>query len=176
MKRPLFVLLASSILCLYFTVSCTKSNPTHNIYDTTVVKDTLIVKDSTILKDTIVIKDTVPLGPNHNPIVGLWVGPYFLTGDAVDSFMYQFDIRADGTIYTIGSGTNQTAGYASGPWQLNGTTFTATLTTMALVQPENVQTVTATYDSVSGRLYNGSWIDTRGNGGQTGTFNLERVQ
>jgi len=111
-----------------------------------------------------------------NPIVGLWAGSYFTNGDAVDSFMYQFDIRSDSTIYTIGSGPNQTAGYASGPWHLNGTAFTATLTSMNGVSPENIQTVTATYDSVSGRLYNGTWVDTQGNGGKTGTFSLRRIQ
>jgi hypothetical protein len=167
MKRPLFLLLVSTVCCFYFTVSttsCTKSNSGTTIMDTTVIKDTLIMKD------------TVTINAGPFPITGLWVGTYFITGDAVDSFMYQLEILSDSTIYTVGSGTNQTAGYASGPWHLSGTTFTATLTTMADTQPENVQTITATYDSVTGRLYNGTWIDTRGNGGQTGTFSVRRVQ
>lgn len=158
-------LLLACIVCFFSTIiSCTKSN---NV--------TTTIHDSTTIRDTITQKDTVYLSPK-NPIVGLWVGSYFINGDAVDSFEYQFDIRSDSTIYTIGSGTNQTAGYASGPWHLNGTTFTATLTSMNGVSPENIQTVTAIYDSVSGRLYNGTWVDTRGNGGQTGTFSLRRVQ
>ena len=170
MKRAFLV---SAILCvLYFSFSCTKSN---NV--TTTVRDTTVVikRDTTIQRDTITQKDTVYLSPKH-PITGLWVGSYFLTGNARDSFMYQFDIRTDGLVYTIGSGTNQTAGYASGPWTLNGVTFSATLTSMDGVAVENTQTVTATWDSVGGRLYNGSWIDTRGNGGQTGTFSLLKVQ
>ncbi|HLZ88437.1 MAG TPA: hypothetical protein VKQ52_14375 [Puia sp.] len=162
MKR---ILLFSSILiCLYFTMSCTKTN---NV--------TTTIRDTTVVRDTTVLRDTVYLSPKY-PIAGHWVGSYFLSGDLVDSFMYSFDIRDDGTVYTIGSGTNQTAGYASGPWTLSGVNFSATLTTMAGVSVENIQTVTARYDSVTGRLYNGVWIDTRGNGGQTGTFSLRRVQ
>lgn len=147
-------LLLACIACfMSATIACTKTN---NV--------------------TTTIRDTVYMTTPKNPIMGLWVGSYFVNGNAVDSFMYQFDIRSDSTIYTIGSGTNQTAGYASGPWHLNGTTFTATLTSMNGVSPENIQTVTATYDSVSGRLYNGTWVDTQGNGGQTGTFSLKRIQ
>jgi hypothetical protein len=158
-------LLLACIACfITVTISCTKTN---NV--------TTTIYDSTKVFDTTIVRDTVYLNPK-NPIVGLWTGSYFVNGNAVDSFMYQFDIRSDSTIYTIGSGTNQTAGYASGPWHLNGTTFTATLTSMNGVSPENVQTVSATYDSVSGRLYNGTWVDTRGNGGQTGTFSLRRIQ
>lgn len=139
---------------------CTKTNNvTTTIHDTT----------------TVIVRDTVVLTTPKNPITGMWVGSYFLNGDAVDSFTYQFDIRTDGTVYTVGNGTNGTAGYASGPWTLSGTTFSASLTTMAGVTPENQQTVTAKYDSVSGTLSNGTWVDTRGNGGATGTFSLRRI-
>src|SRR6185437_7457877 len=118
-----------------FFIACTKTN---NV--------TTTIHDST----TVIVRDTVVMTSPKNPITGLWVGAYYLTGDAIDSFMYQLDIRTDGTVYTIGSGTNQTAGYASGPWTLNGTAFSASLTTMAGVTPENPQTITAKYDSVSG--------------------------
>ena len=169
MKRSVLV---SAIICvLYFSMSCTKNNGTTTVRDTTVV----IHRDTTIQRDTIYHKDTVYYSPKH-PITGVWVGAYFLSTDAVDSFFYQFDIRPDGTVYTIGSGINGTAGYASGPWIVHGVTFSATLTSLNGVNPENIQTVTATWDSVGGRLYNGSWIDTRGNGGQTGTFSLMKSQ
>jgi hypothetical protein len=151
------------------TTSCTKSN----------LKDTVfsIVRDTTIkiIRDTTHSYDTIYYTPSKNPIVGHWAGSYFINGDAVDSFMYTFDIRPDGTVYSVGSGINQTAGYASGPWTLSGVNFSATLTTMAGVSVENIQTVTAKYDSVTGRLTNGVWIDTRGNGGLTGTFTMMRV-
>jgi hypothetical protein len=170
MKRVIF--LSAILICIYCIISCTKTN---NV--TTTVRDSTTIRDSTIIKDTIIVKDTVVETSPKNPIVGLWVGAYFLNGlPAVDSFQYQFDIRPDSTIYTIGSGTNGTAGYASGPWALHGTAFSATLTSMNGVSPENVQTITATYDSVSGTLFNGIWIDTQGNGGQTGTFTVRRVQ
>lgn len=157
----IIVLALSTLVCsVSVLTSCTKTN---NV--------TTTVHDST----TVIVKDTVYMVNPKNPITGLWVGSYFVGSDVVDSFMYQFDIRTDGLVYTIGSGTNQTAGYASGPWTLNGTTFTASLTSMDGVSVENQQTVTAKYDSVSGRLYNGTWVDTRGNGGQTGTFSLRRI-
>ena len=159
-----WILLAGVGCFLSAVISCTKTN---NV--------TTTIRDTTVLKDTTTIRDTVYLSPK-NPIVGVWAGSYFVGTDVVDSFMYQFDIRTDSIMYALGSGTNQGIGASSGPWHLNGTTFTATLTSMNALQPENQQTVIATYDSVSGRLYNGTWVDTRGNGGQTGTFSLRRVQ
>src|SRR5258708_30203044 len=154
------------LFCLaYFTPSCSKTN---NI--TTTVRNTTTL----IVRDTVIVKDTVYSSPRY-PIAGLWVGAYFINGNTVDSFMYQFAIRPDGTIYTVGSGTNGTAGYASGPWTLRGTSFSATLTSMNGVTPENVQTVTATFDSVGGRLYNGVWTDIRGNS-QSGTVFFGRVR
>lgn len=174
--KPLLLVLAFTG-SLYCVISCSKTNnTTTTIRDTTLLKDSSIIRDTTILKDTITQKDTVVVTPKVT-IVGIWAGSYFINGaPASDSFYYQFDIRADGLIYTIGSGTNQQAGYASGPWTLSGTTFSATLTSMNGVIPENIQTVTATYDSASATLTNGVWIDTQGNGGQTGTFTLSRLQ
>jgi hypothetical protein len=168
MKQLLLVLAFTG--SLYCVISCSKSNNT-----TTTIRDTTLLKDSSIIKDTITLKDTVVVTPKVT-IAGLWVGSYFINGDATDSFYYQLDVRADSIVYTIGSGTGSGAGYASGPWTLNGTTFTANLTTMDGVTPENTQTITATYDSSRGTLTNGVWIDTYGNNGQTGTFTVRRVQ
>jgi hypothetical protein len=168
MKRFLF--LTVSVCTLYWCISCTKTN---NV--TTTIRDTTVLKDTTIIKDTTVMKDTVVQTNPKNPIVGLWVGAYFVSGDAIDSFQYQFDIRSDSTVYTIGSGTNGTAGYASGPWSLHGTTWSATLTSMNGVNPEIVQNITATYDSVSGTLSGGTFQDISG-GSESGTFTAKRVQ
>jgi hypothetical protein len=169
MKPLLFVL--TFVGGLYCMVSCTKTN---NV--TTTVRDTTVLKDTTFIRDTTVQKDTITIAPKVS-IVGVWAGSYFINGaPAADSFYYQFDIRNDGLIYSIGSGTGGGAGYASGPWTLTGTTFSATLTTMNATIPENVQTITCTYDSAAGTLTNGVWIDTQGNGGQTGTFTMSRLQ
>ncbi len=155
--KPLLLVLAFTG-SLYCIIGCSKSNTTTTIRDTTYVFDTVAIKPKVT-------------------IAGVWAGSYFINGaPAADSFYYQFDIRADGLVYTIGSGTNQTAGYASGPWTMSGTTFSATLTTMDATTPENIQTFTATYDSAAGTLTNGIWIDTQGNGGLTGTFTLSRLQ
>jgi len=163
--KPFFFLFSILVSLAFLVPSCTKTN---NV--PTTVRDTTTL----IIKDTVFIKDTVYTSPRY-PIAGLWVGSYFVNGNSVDSFMYQFQILANGTVYTIGSGTNGTAGYASGPWTLSGTAWSATITSMNGVTPENVQTITATFDSVGGRLYNGAWTDTRG-GTASGTVTLRRVQ
>jgi hypothetical protein len=155
--KPLLLVLAltGSLYCL---ISCSKSNSTTTVRDTTYVFDTVSIKPKVT-------------------IVGVWVGSYFINGaPTTDSFYYQFDIRADNLVYTIGSGTYGTAGYASGPWSLTGTSFSATLISMNGVTPENIQVITATYDSTSGMLTNGVWVDSVGNGGQTGTMTLARIQ
>jgi hypothetical protein len=171
MKRSFFF--TAIIGCIYlgfgvFASSCTKTNT---------VRDSVFIKDSTIriIRDTTHSYDTIYAVQPKNPITGHWVGSYFINGDAVDSLEYIFDIRPDGTVYAIGNGTNGTAGHASGPWTLNGVNFSATLTTMAVSNPENVQAVTAKYDSVSGRLTNGTWHFTTGGGGASGTFSLMRI-
>ena len=157
------VLLAALFASVYFTYSCTKTN---NVYTTT--RDTTVVKDTTFIRDT--VYETTP----KNPIYGAWVGSYFVSGNAVDSFTYEFNILSNGTLYTVGSGENQGAGYSSGTWALSGTSFSATITSMNGVNPENVQTLTAIYDSVGGRLYNGVWTDIQGNT-SSGTFLLRRI-
>jgi hypothetical protein len=153
-----FLLVLAITGSLYCIVGCSKSNTTTTIRDTTYVFDTVVIKPKVT-------------------IAGVWAGSYFINGaPATDSFYYQFDIRNDGLVYSIGSGTNGTAGYASGPWTMTGTSFSATLTSLNGVTPENIQTITATYDSAAGTLTNGAWIDTQGNGGQTGTFTAGRLQ
>jgi hypothetical protein len=163
------VLLTALIVFLsyysFFAASCTKNVTTTN-YDTVTV----------VNRDTVINKDTVYITNSKNPIIGQWVGSYFVTGDAVDSFWYELDILADGIVYNGGNGTGGGSAYASGPWTLNGTSFSASLTIMAGVQPELLQTITATYDSVSGTLYNGHITDLNGNNYATGTFTIKRVQ
>jgi hypothetical protein len=150
MKRFFFLITIASLSFVFFsTSSCSKSV-------TTTVRDTVYV---------------VPA----NSIVGEWAGTYTLNGaPATDSFAYYFAIRSDSTVLSIGSGTNGTAGYAEGPWTLSGTTFSTTLTSLNGTTPENVQTVTATYDSTRGVL-TGTWTDVSGSDVGSGTLVLKRV-
>jgi hypothetical protein len=151
-------LLLPGLLAIFFCsiFSCTKTNNvTTTAYDTT----TVVVRDT--------VWETTPL----NPIVGLWVGKYLNNGD-VDSFYYSYDIQANGNLISSAIGNTGNSDATSGPWQLTGTNFTATLTVLSLT-PTIVQAITATYDSTTGTL-TGQWTYTQGSG-TNGTFTLTRV-
>jgi len=165
MKLLLPALLA---ICLCSIYSCTKTDNTKTtVYDTT----TQIFKDTTVIKDTTVVKDTVWEKNAQNPIVGLWIGKYLNNGD-VDSFYYSYDIQANGTMISSAIGNTNNSDACSGPWQLSGTNFTATLTLLSS-NTTLVQAITATYDSTAGTL-TGQWIYTQGSG-INGSFTLTRV-
>lgn len=122
---------------------------------------------------------TPPVAPvNHNPIVGLWIGTYLVQNELLtDSFYYSFDIRPDSSIITEGSGQNGATSFAIGPWKLSGVNFSATVTAIDAVPSEDVQNLTATYDSVGGVLKAGVFLNVGGPRiGTTGTFVLRRVQ
>jgi hypothetical protein len=129
------------------TVSCTKTN---NV--TTTIRDTTVVKDTTVIRDTVYEKNP------RNPIVGLWVGAYkWVGGNPADSFYYSFAVQANGTVITT-SIANGASASTAGPWDLNGTSFTASATELAPTTstPKIVVTLTATYDSVAGTLVGGA--------------------
>jgi len=154
MKLLLSSLLVISFFCIF---SCTKNNNVKTTaYDTT----------------TIVINDTVWERTPRNPIVGFWAGTFKYAGNTTDSFYYSFNIDSNGVMYTTDIDANASSG-STGPWQLNGTSFTATLTGMNGATPEIVQSVTATYDSVAGTL-SGTNVFIQGMGTTT-TFYLLRT-
>ncbi|HVU58954.1 MAG TPA: hypothetical protein VHD83_28025 [Puia sp.] len=152
------LILGSLTLLVFFSiVSCTKTN---NV--TTTIRDTTVV----IQKDTVYVKSHL------NPIVGLWIGKYLNSGD-VDSFYYSFDIQPNGNCIATAIGSTNNSIATSGPWNLNGTGFSATLTQLTLSPTPAIQAVTATYDSTAGSL-TGQWTYTQG-AGIAGTFKLTRV-
>jgi hypothetical protein len=154
-------LLLPGLLAIFFCsiFSCTKTNNvTTTAYDTT----------------TVVVRDTVYYTPHSNPIVGLWVGTYTVFGDAVESFYYSFNIDSNGMMITIAIGANNTSSSSAGPWQLSGTAFTSSLTTLDGGSPVYVQACTAVYDSTAGTLA-GQVVPTQGSG-LSGNFLLLRVQ
>ena len=148
-------------------ICCTKTNNVNTtIHDST----TVIVRDTTVKLDTVVITTA------KNPIVGEWVGTFHIDFTAAANvFYYRLDIRSDSTVYTTGeSGLyDGTTTYASGPWKLRGTAFSASVTALD-ASHTNVQTLTANYDSTAGTLSSGVYIDVSGSS-QTGTFTLTRV-
>ena len=148
-------------------ISCTKTtNVKTTVYDTV----TQIFKDTTVMKDTTIVKDTI-YSKAKNPIVGVWVGNFKIDGDVVDSFYQSYTINANGRVITTDIDNGSSAS-SEGPWQLNGTTFSATLT--ALDASRTVQTVSAVYDSVAGTL-SGPVNYTVGSGYNT-TIYLIRAQ
>jgi hypothetical protein len=159
--KPLLPGLLALFLCSI--ISCTKTtNVKTTVYDTT----TQIFKDTTIVRDTVWEKTA------RNPIVGLWVGTFKNDGDAVDSFYYSYNIDSTGMMIADDINGVGSSASAAGPWQLNGTTFTATLS--ALNTSGSVQAVTATYDSVAGTL-SGQVNFTQGSGSNA-TLYLIRVK
>jgi hypothetical protein len=155
----LLLTLGSFILISSF-FACTKTdNVKTTVYDTV----TQVFKDTTVVRDTIYSKA-------KNPIVGLWVGNFKVDGDVVDSFYQSYTIQANGQVITTDIAGGSSAS-AQGPWQLNGTTFTASLN--ALDVSHTVQTVNAVYDSVAGTL-SGAVNYTVGSGYNT-TILLYRV-
>jgi hypothetical protein len=140
---------------------------------TTIVKNILAIL-SVVLVCTIFSctkNNVIPL--NKNPIVGLWVGTYKAVGDAVDSFYYSYDITSNGRMISAAIGPTNNSTSSAGPWQLSGTNFTATLTTLDAGSPLYVQAVTAVYDSIAGTI-SGQAVFTQGSGGNA-TFLLQRV-
>jgi hypothetical protein len=173
MKQILFFLLFTA--SLYLMVSCTKTN---TVYKT--VHDTLTVltKDTLIIKDTIVKKDTLVITNPKNPITGLWVGTYQITGsEYLGSFYYSCNIFADHTFIQQGGGTNGAVWTGKGTWTLTAdSTWTADLSNADVSQGSLTQHLTAKYSSVNGTLSQGTWIYTSGiNFGQKGTFSLKRT-
>lgn len=157
-KVLFFTLFAATV---FFSPACTKTN---NVVTT--------IHDST----TVIVRDTVVVTTPKNPIVGEWVGTFHVDHTpAVDSFYYRLDISSDSIVYTTGEGDlyNGVTTYSAGPWKLQGTAFSATVTAIDGTN-SNVQTLTAVYNSTAGTLSNGVYIDITGIS-QTGTFTLNRV-
>ena len=144
------------LLCSIF--SCTKTdNVKTTVYDTV----------TQVFRDTIYSKA-------KNPIVGFWVGTWKTTTDPSDSTYYTYTIDANGTMMSTSIGSNGVSDAAEGPWQLSGTSFTATTTQLDYNSPVVIQNITATYDSTAGTL-TGSAVFVQG-GTAAETFLLFRVQ
>ena len=154
-----FTLLFFCSLC-----SCTKTdNVKTTVYDTV----TQIFRDTTIIRDTTYSKV-------KNPIVGLWVGTWKNVADPADSFYYTYAIDANHTMLSTSIGSNGASDAAEGPWQLSGTSFTATITELDANSPVVVQQIAGIYDSTAGTLTGSGTFSQGGVGPQT--FLLFRVQ
>jgi hypothetical protein len=145
-------------------VSCTKTT-TQNIvtHDTTTI----------VTHDTLINRDTIVVTSQKNPIVGLWAGVLTAVNEPqAGPLYYSIDIRADSSLLTSGLGADGNTYYSDGTWKLNGTAFTATITSTTLANKGVVQLLTLTYDQKNGSL-NGSWVNQALNA--SGTMSLNRI-
>jgi hypothetical protein len=153
-----FSLYFLSISLVFLFCNCSKSTPATN----------------TITHDTVIIThDTVELVSPLNPIVGFWVGTQIPgDGSTTTPLYYSFDIRPDSTLLMQGEGGDGSTLYGIGTWKLNGTAFTAVITTSNLSQAGAKQNITAVYDNTKGTLASGT-IQTIGYP-YTTTFSMTR--
>ncbi|MBD2704157.1 hypothetical protein IC229_26170 [Spirosoma sp. BT702] len=112
-----------------------------------------------------------------NTIQGVFTGTYtYDNNPELGSQYFSFEIRADGSL--IVNSENYGQPYrATGTWSLNGTAFTASYTYDNGFTPgENtLQSVTANFDSITGKLTAGIWQNTSPINGYAGTFTLTKV-
>ncbi|MES1159205.1 MAG: hypothetical protein ABUM51_00465 [Bacteroidota bacterium] len=116
-----------------------------------------------------------PTNTNPNPIVGLWVGTFQITGATnLGSFYQSFSLFPDSTLIEEGGGSNGQMWLGKGTWSLKGTAWSATITNGDISQGTWTQQATAKYDSVAGTLSQGALAYTTGGSGSI-TFSLKRV-
>ncbi len=145
--------------CVIFC-SCSKSNST---------------PDPIVTHDTVysIIRDTIVSTPS-NAIVGLWIGSQNPNdGSTTVPLYYSFEIKSDNTLLVQGQGADGNTYYSVGTWSLAGTAFTATINVTNFSQSGVKQTITATYNSTSGKLTSGT-VHTVGVN-YTASFTLDRI-
>jgi hypothetical protein len=116
---------------------------------------------------TVTKVDTVIKCPQN--IQGLWVGTYTVgSGQPVPSgtsFYFAFSVYPDGTLSYKSkgfyNGSSNYITFADGTWNLNGSTFTFSVTTINLAGGgvQRTQLGTATYNITNGTLTNGTIAD-----------------
>ncbi len=112
--------------------------------------------------------------PVKYTIEGLWAGTYLSNGSSLSQFI-SLSIKQDGNFICDSKGAGNQ--YLSvGTWNLSGTNFTADLTNVwSQIGSTNIsQHFTATYDSTTGKIANGTWTNTTLFSG-TGTFDVTEV-
>jgi hypothetical protein len=112
--------------------------------------------------------------PTNYSIEGLWTG----TSENATSGpqFYSLSIKPGGTITFEGIGANQQH-FGTGTWTLNGTAFTASVTTLYGIS-SNVgtkQTLTADFNASTGTLSNGKYVNIPPATG-SGTFSVTEVK
>jgi len=85
------------------------------------------------------------------PVEGLFVGKYGFGNESPDT-EYKLNVKPGGVFQEIG--VNSGAPTGQGNWQFNGNTLTATYT--MLFSPYNKYSVSATFNSSTGKLV-GTW-------------------
>jgi len=105
------------------------------------------------------------------PIVGSWSGTRTIdntaTREDLGVLTYNFDIKADSSIFTQGLGNDGNTYYYQGTWTLDGTAFKASVYGAGGIN----LILTAIFNS-SGTLTSGRWENSNGSG--SGTFEMKR--
>lgn len=111
-------------------------------------------------KDEVAATNNTPCPTATYPISGLWTGTYSSNSSLGTASFYSLTIYPDGTILTKGLISPGNYGYGTGTWTLNGNTFSATTSNMAVLPGDVItQSMTATFSN-TGTLTNATWHDT----------------
>jgi hypothetical protein len=115
---------------------------------------------------------TFTLKKTQDQVQGIWVGT--ATNVANITIPYTLTIKADGTCSFEGISAGNEEDFGIGTWTLNGTAFTASLTTLYGVTNNIgiIQTVTGTFDSKAVTLTSLTWKDVSAGATDQGTFTL----
>jgi hypothetical protein len=107
-------------------------------------------------------------------IMGLWIGTYEVVygHEPTGPLYYSFAIQSDRKILVQSLGADGNTYYGEGTWNLSGSDFTASITTMNLGQAGVVQNVTAKYHPNSRKLQ--GEVENAG-GDYKATFVLEKT-
>ena len=109
-------------------------------------------------------------------IEGLWVGTYLSNTTTSSSQFFSLSVKQDGTLICDSKGAGKQY-LCIGTWALSGSNFTSDISNVwSEIGISNVtQHLTATYDSTTGKLTNGTWQNTSFYPA-SGTFNLTEVE
>ena len=113
---------------------------------------------------------------SKHTIEGLWVGTYLNNNLSSIPKQYQsLAIYPNGEMLTNGLGGNVKF-IATGNWTLNGANFSGNVTNIWSSTGNNFQSYhyTAVYDSINGRLTNGTWQDVNTTV-SSGTFDVVEI-
>jgi hypothetical protein len=170
MKLKLLIISLVALGFLYTSSSCTKTVIT-TVHDST----TKIIKDTTIRHDTTFRHDTVVVYSPKNPIIGIWVGSFYINSNpGFGNFYYAISIFQDHSMEVRSGGPNGVTWTSTGTWSLAAdSTFTADTQATDPTEGGITEHLTAKYSAANGTLIGG--YQYTNSTLETGSFSLKRV-